>query len=144
MFCLEDKKKHKYLLWLLRISDKFFDVLFDDTFWRRTKLQLYLPLACATSSSGPTCFMHLISSKPSQPSRAISSTKKRVPGAIIRMSGSLITSCVSRVGLAKHPKNYEKMSLNYLEDRCILDILHTTFQQSSFSDETYSIQLKGT
>ena len=34
------------------------------------------------------------------------STKKRDPGFIIRMSGSLITSCISRVELARHPKNY--------------------------------------
>ena len=34
------QKKPKGLWWLLRISDKFFDVLFDDTIWRCTKLQL--------------------------------------------------------------------------------------------------------
>ena len=28
------------MFWLLRISDQFFDVLFDDNIWRRTKLQL--------------------------------------------------------------------------------------------------------
>ena len=36
MFRLEDKK-HKYLLWLLRISDTFFDVLFDDQYLTRYK-----------------------------------------------------------------------------------------------------------
>ena len=33
-------KKQKCLLWLLRFFDELFDVLFDATIWRRTKLQL--------------------------------------------------------------------------------------------------------